>query len=136
MPNIYQLVYISRLGDEVSPARLAQIVRTARQRNLDRQINSLLIFDGLRICQILEGEQAAVCDLAERIRMDDRHTGFRVLHQAEVPEQGLFGRSSLDYALTYDYSLDGLKGMRGPDALIQLSRLLPKLDREPAEPAL
>ncbi|MHB1091859.1 BLUF domain-containing protein [Thiobacillus sp.] len=136
MPNTYQLVYLSRLGDEVSPACLATIVRTARQRNLDGQINSLLIFDGLRICQILEGEQAAVCDLAERIRADERHTGFRVLHQAESPAQGLFGHSSLDYALSYDHSLVALDGMCGSDALAQLVQLLPRLDRAPAEPAL
>lgn len=136
MPNTYQLVYLSRLDDGVSPACLAEIVRTARQRNLARQINSLLIFDGLRICQIIEGEQAAVCDLAERIRSDGRHTAFRVLHQAESTEQGLFARSSLDYALSYDDSLGRLKATYGSDTLASLFQLLPGLDREPADSPL
>lgn len=136
MSNTYQLMYLSRLAEEASPTCVADIVRTARQGNVARQINSLLVFDGWRFCQTLEGEYAAVCELADRIRADGRHTGFRILHQAESAAQGLFCRSSLDYALSYDDSLGGLEAVCGPDALVRFTSLLPKLDREPAGPAL
>lgn len=132
MPNVYQLIYLSRLAEAASPACVAEIVRVARQRNLAFHIHSLLVFDGWRFCQTLEGEYAAVCDLADRIRADKRHTGFRVLHRAESPAERLFGRSSLDYALSYDDSLGCLEAARGPETLVLLSGLLPKLDREPA----
>jgi len=136
MPNAYQLIYLSRLAEAASPACVAEIVRVARQRNLAFHINSLLVFDGWRFCQTLEGEYAVVCDLADRIRRDERHTGFRVLHQVESSAENLFGRSSLDYALSYDDSLGGLEAVRGPETLVLLSGLLPRLDREPARPDL
>ena len=132
MSNVYQLIYLSRLAEAASPACVAEIVRVARQRNLAFHINSLLVFDGWRFCQTLEGEYAAVCDLADRIRRDERHTGFRVLHRAESSAENRFGRSSLDYALSYDDSLNCLEAACGPVALVLLSGLLPGLDREPA----
>lgn len=136
MPNVYQLIYLSRLADAASPACVAEIVRVARQRNLAFHIRSLLVFDGWRFCQTLEGEYAMVCDLAARIRADERHTDFRVLHRAESSAERLFGRSSLDYALCIDDSLGPLEAVRGPKTLVLLSGLLPKLDREPAGPDL
>jgi len=136
MPNVYQLIYLSRLAEAVSPACVAEIVRMARQRNLASHINSLLVFDGWRFCQTLEGEYSAVCDLADRIRMDERHTGFRVLYRAESTAVNLFARSSLDYALSYDDGLSCLEAARGPQALDLLSGLLPGLDREPTSPDL
>jgi Sensors of blue-light using FAD len=132
MPNVYQLIYLSRLAEAASPACVAEIVRVARQRNLASHINSLLVFDGWRFCQTLEGEYAAVCDLADRIRMDERHTRFRVLYRAESAEEKLFGRSSLDYALSYDDGLSCLEAACGPETLVLLSGLLPRLDREPS----
>lgn len=132
MQNVYQLIYLSRLADAASPACVAEIVRVARQRNAVFHIRSLLVFDGWRFCQTLEGEYAVVCDLADRIRADERHTDFRVLHRAESSAEGLFGRSSLDYALSIDDSLGHLEAVRGPEAFVLLSGLLPKLDREPA----
>lgn len=136
MSNSYQLIYLSHLAENVSLTCVAEIVRGARQRNLASGINSLLVFDGGRFCQTLEGEQAAVCDLADRIRADERHTGFRVLHQAESPIQRLFARSSLDYALSYDDSLGCFDTVRGAETLVLLATLLPRLDREPAGPTL
>lgn len=134
MPNVYQLIYLSRLAEAASPACVAEIVRVARQRNLASHINSLLVFDGWRFCQTLEGDVATVCELADRIRKDERHTGFRVLHRAEASPEHLFGRSSLDYALSYDDSLDCLERAHGPEVLMRLSSRLPMLDREPSRP--
>lgn len=134
MSNVYQLIYLSRLADAASPACVAEIVHTARPRNLALHIRSLLIFDGWRFCQTLGGEYAIVCELADRIRADARHTDFRVLHRAETPDEELFGRSSLDYALSIDDSLVHLEAVRGPETPVLLSRLLPRLDREPGGP--
>lgn len=136
MSNVYQLIYLSRLVETALPTCVAEIVRVARQRNLVFHINSLLVFDGWRFCQTLEGEQAVVCDLADRIRRDERHTGFRVLYRAESAGENLFGRSSLDYALSYDEGLSCLEAAGGPETLALLSGLLPRLDREPSPPDL
>lgn len=136
MSNRYQLIYLSHLAENASPTCVAEIVREARQRNLASGISSLLAFDGWRFCQTLEGEQAVVCHLADRIRADERHAGFRVLFQGESPVQRLLTRSSLDYALSYDDSLGCLDTVHGAETLVLLATLLPGLDREPTGPTL
>src|SRR5574340_1478836 len=113
MSNRYQLIYLSHLAEHASPTCVAELVREARQRNLASGINSLLVFDGWRFCQTLEGEQAVVCHLADRIRADERHAGFRVLFQGESQVERLLARSSLDYALSYDDSLGGFDTVHG-----------------------
>ncbi|MBW8371909.1 MAG: BLUF domain-containing protein [Thiobacillus sp.] len=126
-----QLLYLSRLAADSSPACVAEIVRAARPQNKARRISSLLVFDGWRFCQYLEGDAAAVCALADRIRVDPRHTDFRQLHQGVFTGPPLLGGRSLVYALSYDDSLDGVEEARGPEAVALLAGLLPALDREP-----
>lgn len=126
-----QLFYLSRLAAGTSPACVAEIVRAARQRNLAHGINSLLVFDGWRFCQYIEGANAAVGELADRIRMDARHTDVRVLHQGPPVAPLVLGGHSLVYALNYDDSLDRFEQTRGVQAIALLAGLLPTFDMEP-----
>lgn len=131
VPERYQLIYLSRLATEASPSCVAEIVRSARQRNQALGIGSVLVFNGGHFCQYLEGEAAAVLDLAGRIRADRRHADFTLLHQGVPSGPPLVGGCSLVYALCYDDSLDRLGQARGPQAVALLADLLPTLDREP-----
>lgn len=126
-----QLFYLSRLAAGTSPACVADIVRAARQRNSAHGISSLLVFDGWRFCQYIEGGDAAVGELVERIRTDARHTDIQVLHQGPpITPLGLGGHS-LVYALNYDDSLDRFEQTRGASAIALLAGLLPTFDMEP-----
>lgn len=126
-----QLFYLSRLAAGTSPACVAEIVRAGRQRNMAHGISSLLVFDGWRFCQYIEGETAAVGDLADRIRTDARHTDFRVLHQGAPVTPLLLGGRSLIYALNYDDSLDRFEQTCGAQAIALLAGMLPTFDMEP-----
>lgn len=131
MTERYQLFYLSRLAAGTSPACVAEIVRASRQRNTARGISSLLVFDGWRFCQYLEGEKAAVGELADRIRTDARHTDVKVLHQGPPVTPLVLRGRSLVYALNYDDSLDRFEQVRGAQAIALLSGLLPTFDMEP-----
>lgn len=131
MPKLYQLVCFSRLAPEMSPTCVASIVRATRSLNEARQISSLLVFDGAHFCHYIEGHAVDVTALAERIRADTRHTDFRLLHQAEFEGPPLVAGRSLDYALSYDESLENFEKVRGAEAVHLLKKLLPTLDREP-----
>lgn len=131
MPERRQLLYISRLAPHTTPACVAEIVRNARQRNQAQGIGSLLVFDGLRFCQYLEGEARAVEALAERIRKDPRHTGFTLLHQGALSGPSLLGGRRFIYALCYDDSLDGVEQASGPQALDLLAGMLKTFDLDP-----
>lgn len=126
-----QLCYLSRLAAGTSPACVAEIVRASRQRNAAHGISSLLVFDGWRFCQYIEGTNAAVGELAGRIRADARHTDVKVLHQGSLTCPLALGGHSLVYALNYDDSLDRLEQIRGAPAIALLAGLLPSFDLEP-----
>lgn len=78
--SLQHFLYTSRLapgmGFEVVPSILE--VSRARNRNLD--ISGVLVFDGERFAQWLEGPPAQVLALAARIEVDTRHVDMRVLH--------------------------------------------------------
>jgi hypothetical protein len=126
-----QLLYLSRLAADATPACVAEIVRASRVHNRQRQLDSVLVFDGWRFCQYLEGDVAEVCELVELIRSDIRHTGFKLLHQGLAAGPALAEGHSLVYALCYDDSLDHVEPMRGRAALVQFAELLPTFDLEP-----
>jgi hypothetical protein len=126
-----QLFYLSRLATGASPVCVAEIVRASRKRNTAHGINSLLVFDGWRFCQYIEGANAAVGELADRIRTDARHTDVKMLYQGPTSTPLVLGGHSLVYALNYDDSLDRFEQTHGAQAIALLAGLLPTFDMEP-----
>lgn len=60
MPLYSRIVYSSQLAPSVPAECVADIVRTARQFNAAHGITGLLVFDGQRFCQYLEGPDAPI----------------------------------------------------------------------------
>ena len=131
-----QLLYLSRLAADTSPACVAEIVRAARRRNATEGISSLLVFDGWRFCQYIEGAGAAVGELADRLCLDARHTDVKVLHQGRSAHSLALEGHSLLYALNYDDSLDRFNQIGGAAAVNLLAGMLPSFDMEPEFPCL
>jgi hypothetical protein len=75
----YELVYVS-LATRPHPPFVAELVRKARIKNRSLGVTGLLVFDGHRFCQLLEGEPDPVGMLAQTIETDPRHCGFTVLY--------------------------------------------------------
>ena len=72
------LTYTSRARLDLTDADLAAIHQTARHLNALDGITGLLLFDGSRFLQIVEGAEEAVDTLVERLRRDPRHSAFEV----------------------------------------------------------
>ena len=70
--------YTSRARLDLGDDDLAAIHQTARHLNALDGIAGLLLFDGSRFLQIVEGAEDAVDNLVERLRMDPRHSAFEV----------------------------------------------------------
>jgi hypothetical protein len=83
-PALYEVLYVSTLAPEQPLSVVAEIAGRARQVNAKLDVTGLLIFDGQRFCQQLEGQQKAVLKLIERIRNDPRHTNVEVLHHGPL----------------------------------------------------
>ncbi len=76
---IFQLRYISTLAEGVDADEVPKILETARRINRQNRITGLLLFNGERFLQLLEGEKAVVRATFERIAVDPRHRGVAIL---------------------------------------------------------
>ncbi len=132
MSPLHHLLYTSVIAPTASPARVADILRQARANNEARAITGLLVFDGWRFCQYLEGAEADILDLKPRIAGDRRHHRLQLLHQGPFPGPRLFPAWSMGYALAPDDALlEALERQRGILAVERLQAMLPLLDMAP-----
>lgn len=102
---------------------VADIANKARLHNAAQDITGLLIFDGLRFCQQLEGPQKSVLALIERIRTDTRHTDVEIFHHGPLAARR-FRTFALGFTDVDDVDVLGrialLDGQPGIDAFTEL----------------
>ena len=79
MPLSYSLVYQSVATPLLTPAALLDILLTARRFNSSARLTGLLLVDGGRVLQFLEGREPAITDLYARLVRDPRHTAVTLL---------------------------------------------------------
>jgi hypothetical protein len=126
---IFELVYRSVLAPDASPACVADIIRVARAFNRSNDITGVLVFDGERFCQLIEGKSAAIVALGERIAKDSRHHRFEVLSRG--PREG--SRRFPDWSMAYALDTGGalaplLERDAGDDAGAMLERTVAQFD--------
>lgn len=109
--DLYEVLYVSCLAGGQPLSVVAGIASAARAANSRMDITGLLVFDGQRFCQHLEGPQTALLKLIERIRSDARHTEVEVLHHGRIS-----ARRYQNFSLAFSTLED-------PEALARLHRL-------------
>lgn len=77
--TIFQLRYISTATAGGVAVDLPAILESARRRNRADGITGLLLFNGARFLQLLEGEEDKVRAAYARISADPRHGGIALL---------------------------------------------------------
>jgi hypothetical protein len=87
------LTYTSRARLDLGDEDLARIHQTARHSNALDGISGLLLFDGSRFLQIVEGAEDAIDNLVERLRMDPRHSAFEIRDERYVERRSFPGWS-------------------------------------------
>ncbi len=70
---LYQFVYVSSSRANWSEAELDRLLTRARIHNGARGITGMLLYVGGNFIQALEGPEAAISSLMDRIRADKRH---------------------------------------------------------------
>jgi hypothetical protein len=76
--KLKSLTYTSLARLDLSDSDLSDIHQTARHLNALDGVTGLLMFDGVRFLQIIEGAEEAIDNLVERLRRDQRHSAFEV----------------------------------------------------------
>ena len=98
------LTYTSRARLDHSDRDLREIHEAARHLNALDGITGLLLFDGVRYLQILEGSEEAIDHLAERLRMDPRHGSFEVRDERFVERRSFSDWSMNLFRLNAGYA--------------------------------
>lgn len=126
--DLHEVIYVSTLAPDARTSVVADIVGTARLNNARMGITGLLIFDGMRFCEQMEGDRKDVLEQLARIRQDARHVNLRVVHQGPLAARR-FRRFSLGYTtLEDDDALGRLEALSGQDAIATFRALLSTLD--------
>jgi hypothetical protein len=118
---LHEILYCSVLAPDQPPTVVGQIVGHARARNAERAITGLLVFDGLRFCQHLEGPRGDLLELMQRIGQDARHAQVRVMYGGPL-DQRRYHRFDMGFA---DYEGAGDMGSVGElEGIAALQRFL------------
>lgn len=119
----YELIYVSSISPDAVISAVPDISRQSRRSNPLNQITGLLVFDGQRFCQQMEGAIGKVMELFERIEADPRHGDVCLLHQGPLASRR-FREFNIGYPL--DEAGDALlkmvdlHGERAVDAFARL----------------
>ena len=82
--KLTSLTYTSLARLDLVSSDLEAIHRIAREQNALDGVTGLLVFNGTHFLQIIEGAEAAIDELVERLRRDARHTGFEIRDRQKV----------------------------------------------------
>jgi hypothetical protein len=130
-PDLYELLYVSLIAPDTHGKGVARIAREARVNNTKNGITGLLVFDGERFAQHIEGHAQGVRKLFERIEADPRHTEVHVVQQGSSLVRK-FPNFSMGFAEVGELELlESLDLQEGNSARSAFTALLPSLDMEP-----
>ena len=84
---LYSLVYTSQSTHPFSHEALLELLDKARVANAGLGVTGMLLYKDEAFIQALEGEQATVTDLAEKISRDPRHHAYFVCSQQNIDKR-------------------------------------------------
>lgn len=122
-------LYHSQLDSTAQIGCIADIVKEARDFNATHTITGVLMFDGHRFAQYIEGPPDKIELLIGMLAKDPRHTDFTPQHN--VLRAG--GRLFADWCMAYvhldsDDPLKEITALSGDPAMVKLAEMLPTLD--------
>ena len=108
----HQLLYVSHLVSGVRYDVFAAICQISRKNNAERSLSGVLLFDGHRFCQLLEGPRQSLAQTRQSIASDPRHESM-----TSLVDRSLAGETTQD-AWTAGYcEADDLDVLVGPERL-------------------
>ncbi len=84
---MFQLTYISTSRKGLVERDIDAVLEASRRNNRAAAITGLLVYDGVRFLQALEGERSAVELAFARIKADPRHRAAVMLSSREIADR-------------------------------------------------
>jgi hypothetical protein len=95
---LVSLVYVSFASQDLSEDELKEILKKARENNQKLDVTGMLLYRNGFFIQALEGEDAVVNPLYEKIKQDSRHRSVLQIHKSFVKK-----RSFEDWSMGFQY---------------------------------
>ncbi len=129
---LHQVLYISHLAPPHEYEAFTAICRSSRHRNAALGVTGVLLFDGHRFCQLLQGPAPAVHSLMADIAHDPRHERLVTLFEGDLPAASASRSWTAGYCEAQDLdAFDHVDGVRGSSALLVFQEVLARADLEP-----
>ncbi len=90
---MYELLYTSVSSGPQSDQDLIRLLEEARERNEQRNITGMLVYNNREFMQLLEGEEKDVKEVFALIEKDTRHTAVKIFYQGEISKRSFGGWS-------------------------------------------
>lgn len=122
--ELRRLIYFSSATRELADAELVELLAVSRRNNAAVGITGALLHHDRQFVQILEGPDAEVRRMFERISEDPRHGAIGIVDSALVPER-IFAGFTMGWVTPAAVSAEGfeprlLRGQRIDDATVRL----------------
>jgi Sensors of blue-light using FAD len=85
--SLYCLVYTSIASKKMSDDDLKFLLKTIRKNNDIREVTGILLYLDPFFIQVLEGGEAVVTDLFNRIKQDSRHNKVSLIYKKPIEER-------------------------------------------------
>ena len=102
---LQELIYTSLAIPNASHENVEDILAASQRNNTQYDVTGLLLFDGDRYIQILEGSAENIDKIYDAIAKDKRHHGVELIHRGEIE-----GRAFTDWRMAYEALPVGLLG--------------------------
>lgn len=118
---MHHIIYMSQAKEPFGTLELVILLAQARIFNAQHNITGLLIYGNQQFIQVLEGEQAVISALYERIAADSRHEA--IVKLADMPlSKRSFTQWSMAFRQLSPQHYDNLLGYVAPHQWEQLTR--------------
>ena len=108
--DLIQLVYMSTAKMAVTDTELLAILRQSRENNAQHDITGMLLYKDHNFLQLLEGPEAAVMALYDKISRDPRHDSVTLVLKHHVAARQ-FGAWSMGFANAEKHMAQGEAGL-------------------------
>ena len=115
------LLYTSEMTPDLDTRQIGHIVKQARELNAIHGITGMLVFDGERFAQYVEGPPEVISLLGVKLAMDIRHRNFRPLLNQALAGERRFANWAMGYS-DADMGAFDIPALNGMSADLALER--------------
>lgn len=106
-----QIVYISSAVAPWSTEQLLELLQQCLKNNSARGVTGMLLYGEDTFLQALEGDDAVIDALIEKIARDPRHAKIQLLHRRPI-ERRQYAEWSMGFKRISERELTGIKGLK------------------------